>query len=479
MVRRHDTLDGWVITDAPTALEVLPRPGAVELGPLRRAAPRRVRAVGAGAGGDRGRRARAAGGDAAGAGRPRPAAAHAHAGGAAALVRARARSKRCGRSWPRRCRRRSARSSPARRSTSSPAFTRPVPFRVVARLLGLPRADWAELEALAHAASTDDTATEDFAALRARILAERDVMRFFVAHLDGPERGAPAAPARRGRGRRRSRPREAAGLCREVLVAGSDSVGHLLAGALRRSRRRPAGRPAPRSSSNGWRSTRRSRPSGDARRGNRARRRRDPRRRPRPAPLRAAQRGRRTPPELRARHPLLPRRRAGAAGGRGRAARGAGRDERDRPSPGRPSASPHPPSAATGGSCCASAGRVGRAPAWLPASTRTETRRARRMPRPSRVSRSLATEAVPGAICRRVCGASDDRAVPGLDGQARRARIGARTGDDEAHAAAAGPHVSAHRDHALRSRIRSTVRGRGRREQSVEHVAALAARGAR
>jgi cytochrome P450 len=116
-----------------------------------------------------------------------------------------------------------------------PAFTRPVPFRVVARLLGLPHADWPELEALAHAASTDDTATEDRAALRARLLAERDVMRFFLAQLDAPPtagdthilpvlRGAVAGAV--------ISPREAAGLCREVLVAGSDSVGHLLAGAL-------------------------------------------------------------------------------------------------------------------------------------------------------------------------------------------------------------------------------------------------------
>jgi len=106
-----------------------------------------------------------------------------------------------------------------------------VPFRVVARLLGLPRARWEELEALAHAASTDDTATEDRAALRARLLAERDVMRFFLAALEAPDdgilgllRGAVDDGA--------ITPREAAGLCREVLVAGSDSVGHLLAGAL-------------------------------------------------------------------------------------------------------------------------------------------------------------------------------------------------------------------------------------------------------
>jgi cytochrome P450 len=105
------------------------------------------------------------------------------------------------------------------------AFTRPVPFRVVARLLELPRADWDELEALAHAASTDDTAAEDFATLRARLLAERDVMRFFLAHLHMP-------PLRDAVDTGAITPREAAGLCREVLVAGSDSVGHLLAGAL-------------------------------------------------------------------------------------------------------------------------------------------------------------------------------------------------------------------------------------------------------
>ena len=50
-------------------------------------------------------------------------------------------------------------------------------------------------------------------------------MRFFLAHLELPVlREAVAAGT--------ITPREAAGLCREVLVAGSDSVGHLLAGAL-------------------------------------------------------------------------------------------------------------------------------------------------------------------------------------------------------------------------------------------------------
>jgi cytochrome P450 len=107
-----------------------------------------------------------------------------------------------------------------------------IPFRVVARLLGLPRADWAELEALAHAASTDDTATEDRAALRARLLAERDVMRFFLAQLDAPSAGGILPLLRTAVADGVISAREAAGLCREVLVAGSDSVGHLLVGAL-------------------------------------------------------------------------------------------------------------------------------------------------------------------------------------------------------------------------------------------------------
>jgi len=115
------------------------------------------------------------------------------------------------------------------------AFTRPVPFRIVARLLGLPRAAWAELEALAHAASTDDTATETFEELRARLLAERDIMRFFVDHLarDAEAPSEAVLPVLRAAVAEGTiTPREGAGLCREVLVAGSDSVGHLLSGAL-------------------------------------------------------------------------------------------------------------------------------------------------------------------------------------------------------------------------------------------------------
>jgi len=97
-------------------------------------------------------------------------------------------------------------------------FTRPLPFRIVARLLEIPEPDWPVVEALAHAASTDDTANETREQFRARLTAERDVMRYFV---DAGTLRDPTITAR-----------EAAGLCREVLVAGSDSVGHLLAGAL-------------------------------------------------------------------------------------------------------------------------------------------------------------------------------------------------------------------------------------------------------
>jgi cytochrome P450 len=102
------------------------------------------------------------------------------------------------------------------------SFARALPFRVVMRWLEVPEPAWPELERLAHAASTGDTATEDRAALRARLLAERDVMRFFLAHRPARLRDDDTIS-----------PREAAGLCREVLVAGSESVAHVLAGALR------------------------------------------------------------------------------------------------------------------------------------------------------------------------------------------------------------------------------------------------------
>ena len=100
-------------------------------------------------------------------------------------------------------------------------FSRALPFRVIMRRLAVPEPAWPELERLAHAASTGDTASEDREAVRSRLLAERDIMRFFGADLPAPVRDGTISP------------REAAGLCRELLVAGSESVALVLAGALR------------------------------------------------------------------------------------------------------------------------------------------------------------------------------------------------------------------------------------------------------
>ena len=180
--RRADTLDGWVVTDAPTALEVLrdPRCGARTASTVH-APPSTT--PGSPSWRRRTRCGRVARADAAGARRPRRARPRPPARRPAPPF-APAAVAGCGRWSPRRSRPRWA------IVTGEPvdvvaAFTRPVPFRVVARLLALPRADWPVLEALAAAASTDDTANEDRAALRSRLLAERDVMRFF-ARLDGP-----------------------------------------------------------------------------------------------------------------------------------------------------------------------------------------------------------------------------------------------------------------------------------------------------
>ncbi len=119
------------------------------------------------------------------------------------------------------------------------AFTRPVPFRVVATLLGVERAGWDRLEALAHAASTDDTAREDRDALRGRLEAELGILRFFTERLAAPAlagedpRVLPSLRSAVAAGELSAR--EAAGLCREMLVAGADSVGHHLAAGVERS----------------------------------------------------------------------------------------------------------------------------------------------------------------------------------------------------------------------------------------------------
>ena len=224
MVERHETLDGWVVTDAPTALAVMhdpatwssdrfdgPRPAAYDTWVAELAAE------------DPGVRELLAltpqalvGLDPPDHGRLRAVLRRSFAPAAVEGLRPMI-----------------AEEVDAALATGTPGdVVAAIPFRVVARLLGLPRADWAELEALAQAASTEDTAAEDRAALRTRLLAERDVMRFFLAQLDGPPAGGILALLRSAVADGAISPREAAGLCREVLVAGSDSVGRLLAGAL-------------------------------------------------------------------------------------------------------------------------------------------------------------------------------------------------------------------------------------------------------
>ncbi len=105
-------------------------------------------------------------------------------------------------------------------------LTRPVPYAVVAGLLGIAPEDRAELERLALAASTDDTVNETRDAYAARLHAELGILEFFAPRLHG----LPGLQDAVDDGTITIR--EAAGLCREVLVAGADSVGHHLAGAL-------------------------------------------------------------------------------------------------------------------------------------------------------------------------------------------------------------------------------------------------------
>ena len=241
MLRRHATLDGWVVTDAPTAREVMRDPGLWSSdrfdGPRPAAYDAWVAELAAE---DPGVRELLAltpqaliGLDPPDHGRLRAVLRRSFAPAAVAGLRPIVAEE--------------VEAALAAIVTGEPvdvvpAFTRPVPFRVVARLLALPRADWAELEALAHAAGTDDTAAEDRSASSRARRPERDVMRFFLARLDGPasEDDVHVLPVlRTAIADGAITPREAAGLCREVLVAGSDSVGHLLAGALGELATRP------------------------------------------------------------------------------------------------------------------------------------------------------------------------------------------------------------------------------------------------
>lgn len=117
------------------------------------------------------------------------------------------------------------------------AFTAPLPLRMVGTLLGLPALE--EWRALAVVASTSNPHLETKATLRARLLAELGLLRRFEALLAAPPsaltQGLADAVAA---GTLTSR--EAAGLCREILVAGSETTGDLLASLLLVLSRDPA-----------------------------------------------------------------------------------------------------------------------------------------------------------------------------------------------------------------------------------------------
>ena len=104
-------------------------------------------------------------------------------------------------------------------------FSRALPFRVVMRWLDVPEAAWPGLEATrargqhGRYRGRGPRGAARAAAGRARrhAVLPRDLPALLRAAVDDGTIS----------------PREAAGLCREVLVAGSESVAHLLAGALR------------------------------------------------------------------------------------------------------------------------------------------------------------------------------------------------------------------------------------------------------
>jgi cytochrome P450 len=124
------------------------------------------------------------------------------------------------------------------------AFAHELPLRVIATLLGLPRPRWHELGEVAMRASTSNPHLEDKAALRARVEAELTLMRFFLELLEAPDPGLDVhgllSGLRAAIDDGTLTPREATGLCRELLVAGADSTVNHLGSALLLLARDPA-----------------------------------------------------------------------------------------------------------------------------------------------------------------------------------------------------------------------------------------------
>lgn len=116
------------------------------------------------------------------------------------------------------------------------AFATPLPLRFIATLLGLPRERWHHFAELAGAASTGNPHLEDKDALRERLRAEIELMRFFADAITGTASDLDVhgllAGLRGALEERRLTLREATGLCREVLVAGAESTVHHLSSGL-------------------------------------------------------------------------------------------------------------------------------------------------------------------------------------------------------------------------------------------------------
>jgi len=111
-----------------------------------------------------------------------------------------------------------------------------LPLNAMSVLFGIAPGERRRFRALADAANLTDAHRETRESTRARLHAELELLRFFAARLEEPGDGLDpeglvaglAAAVDDGRLTRR----EAAGLCRELLVAGSDSTVNHLASAL-------------------------------------------------------------------------------------------------------------------------------------------------------------------------------------------------------------------------------------------------------
>jgi cytochrome P450 len=119
-------------------------------------------------------------------------------------------------------------------------LSRPLPIRVVGHLLGLPPEQRDGLAALALAASTSNPHLETRAALRDRLHAELGLKRAFAALLRDPAEGSLLGALHEDVAAGRLSEREALGLCREVIVAGTETTADHISSVLLLLARDPA-----------------------------------------------------------------------------------------------------------------------------------------------------------------------------------------------------------------------------------------------